>query len=354
MRIAVAIVGGLVSLGLLVVSAFMNFRFGQLLGKDEFDQLIYGIASVCGDGFKAVLPFAIAWAWSERRYAAALAAIVLFCIATAYSVTSSLGFAATNRAATSGERASQVATVRDLESEIARRERELEGLSSARSADRIAADMAEKRAHPRWTSTSGCTDATVPASIAFCGEVAALEAEARSSERRVALGSQISELREELRTARAAAVASGAAGGEIDPQVSVIRRVFQASAEDAKLGLTLLIAAFVEFGSGFGFYLSLGHLRPRERRAEKPPEFSDPALGWGHDRLIFDEHAATAAGDLYADYEAWCKERGIASAMSQAAFGRWMAAQGFERVKRGGRMFYRGVRFAEGPQRASA
>ncbi len=353
MRIAVAIVGGIVSLGLLVVSAFMNFRFGQLLGKDEFDQLIYGIASVCGDGFKAVLPFAIAWAWSERRMAAALAGVVLFSIATAYSVTSSLGFAATNRAATSGERAAQVETVSDLQAEIRRTESEFEALAEVRPVDQIVADMAAARAHRRWTSTSGCTDATVPQSIAFCAEVAALSVERRSAERRAELSGQISELRAELREARALAVESGAAGGAIDPQVSVIRQVFQSSAEDTALGLTLLIAAFVEFGSGLGFYLSFGHLKPRERRKPKGPEFSDPALGWGHDRLVFEEGSATPAADLHADYEAWCRSRGIASAMSQAAFGRWMSAQGFSKIKRGGRMYYKGVRFAEDVRSAS-
>lgn len=355
MRILVALIGGLFSCGLLAVSAFMNFRFGQLLGKDEFDQLIYGIASVCGDGFKAVLPFAIAWAWAERRYLACICAVILFGIGTAYSVTSSLGFAAANRAATTGERSTQIAAVEDLTAEIERREAVFNSLADVRPLDQIRSDLAFARTNRRWSSTQGCTNATVPQSIAFCAEVTAFEAEAQAAERRQRLDEEISELRERLRVARVAAAESGAAGGDVDPQVTVIRRVFESSAEDTALGLTLLVAAFVEFGSGVGFYLSFSHLKRRERKPKpkpKAPEFSDPALGWGHDRLEFDEAARTSAADLFADYEAWCRERGIVSGMSQAAFGRWLSSEGFQKTKSSGLVVYTGVRIKGETRRA--
>jgi len=50
MRLVLTGVGGLAALGLLIVSGWMNFRFGQSLGSDAADGWFFGIASGCADG----------------------------------------------------------------------------------------------------------------------------------------------------------------------------------------------------------------------------------------------------------------------------------------------------------------
>ena len=67
---------------------------------------------------RRLLPIVLAWSWQHGRYLVMFAGGVLFLIFTAYSVASSLGYAAINRAERSGQLAAEISRHRDLSAEL--------------------------------------------------------------------------------------------------------------------------------------------------------------------------------------------------------------------------------------------
>lgn len=353
------IMGGLgvvVSLGLLAVSMAMNFQFGLTLGRDPLNSMIYGVASVCGDGLKALAPFALAWGWRERRFAVAGAALALFMVSTAYSLTSALGFAAWTRAEASGARviaATQFGTLLEEREQLTVERR---ALGSVRPVEAITSAIRGAEQHQRWRSTSGCTDATVPQSIAFCEGYFALQAERASAERKAEIDQRLAELRETLGTADASA-----ASGSQEPQVAALTRILPVDAGVIQLGLLLLVTAFVELGSGLGFFVTLAPLRA-ERSAREPaakPEEAATApieteaaaidlsdTAWAAERLVSHETASAALTDLFTDYAVWCAAKERRQVLSPGELAAWLSAQGYSRNRRDGREVVDGIRLS--------
>src|SRR3990172_3891029 len=125
MRHALGVLGVLAAGVLLAVSAAMNWRFGFSLGRTEFDGQIYGAASAAADCFKALVPFFFFAAIRNRMWSQAVASAVVWTVVTGYSLTSALGHAALNRLDTTGNRAVQAASYKDLRSEAKRLEDQL-------------------------------------------------------------------------------------------------------------------------------------------------------------------------------------------------------------------------------------
>ena len=100
---------GLAFLAIFVAGACttaMNWRFSYQLGISEWDSYTWAIFSVALDVTKwLMLPFA-ALAWRHYR-ARSLAALGIWLIATIYSFTAAIGFAALNRDTTTAERMQQ-------------------------------------------------------------------------------------------------------------------------------------------------------------------------------------------------------------------------------------------------------
>ena len=96
----------------------MNYRFGFSLGKTEMDGQIYGAASAAADCFKALIPFFLFAAIRNRMWSQAAAAMVVWVVVVAYSMTSALGHAALNRLDTTGQRAVEAAVYKDLRAEL--------------------------------------------------------------------------------------------------------------------------------------------------------------------------------------------------------------------------------------------
>src|SRR5262249_23799862 len=92
----------------------MNWRFSYQLGTTDWDSVIWAVFSVALDITKwLMLPFA---ALSGMRHKLrALAAISIWLIATLYSFTAAIGFAALNRDATTSGRDEQLQLQRTLE-----------------------------------------------------------------------------------------------------------------------------------------------------------------------------------------------------------------------------------------------
>ena len=364
MRLLVAGLGVTVWACLLAVSALMNFKFGQQLASDPIDRIAYGLASVAGDGLKAVAPLAVAWAFASRKYLVSVAGVALFAVATAYSVASAVGFASVTRASTAGEVQADITRAEDLRVDLERVRSARDDLGRQRLSAAVAGDLAAARQSHRWASTSECTDATVPRSRAFCDRYFGLEGELATAQRAEQLDDEIQDLTGQVRYT---ALTGVAAAGETDPQVAALKRIFGVESEMVRSALTILVAAFVELGSGVGLLVSVSHLSLNQREEGEetsratvcePAAACQPLSGesdappsdeqWGHDRLVMEAGARVSATALYQDYVQWCFAHGRADAVTQTAFAVWLGEAGVtSKRKISGAWHYMGVRLRD-------
>lgn len=356
MAYVVAIVGTLVWLGLFAVSAFMNFQFGMTLSDNPVYQVVYGIISVAGDGFKAIIPFAIGWALASRPRNFPVAGIgaALFLLASAYSLMSAVGFASVSRAETSAEIQADINALRSLQDELSERRDSRSNLPTHRPVATVEALIQAAEQDRSWASTDECEDVTVERSRRFCDRYFTLRGE-------LATATNASDLDREITSLRAAIKAKEAAGisadGEADPQIAALQRIFGTENPGAVVAaITLIIALFVELGSGSGLYVTHAHLakRPDKRKGQGAPAPVSSVRGtvtdddWAEERLIADAGARVAATELYRDYIQFCTVHGRADTMTQTAFGSWLAAEGFsEKKKSAGIWYYLGLRLRD-------
>ena len=292
----------LAALIMIAVSTSMNFLFMRQLANDPIDGLVLGGASASADILKACLPWFIALAAARRRYVFALVGGVVFAGFSIFSLMSSLGFAAEMR---SGLVEARVAQSRQLDEKmraLAAIDAQLQRMGVLRLTAEVERDMAIAEQDRRWTSTGQCTDATVPASRAFCAEHVRLVGEreviskaAELQARRNALVVAIAELRQ-----------AGADGAD-DPQAAVIAKLLSQDEGGVRTALIVAAALLVEVGSGLGLWLALGH-SPRTARDVAQRAF--PAQSCA-DRLQPAARGGLTIVGLYRSYEIWCREVGL-------------------------------------------
>jgi len=367
MRHVLGALGVLAATILLVVSAAMNWRFGFSLGKTEFDAHIYGAASAASDVLKALIPFLILAAMRRRHWSQALGAMLLLVICSAYSLTSSLGFAALNRSDTVNERAISAANYQDLRAELQFLRDQMEGLPQHRPMGVVESNIAQHKQHRRWDSTIGCTNATVAPSIAYCEEFHALEAELAAAAKAAKLDQRIVRVRAELSDVRGAGPAT-----EADPQAAILSNISGVGTDHVQLALIILVSVLVEAGSALGFYVALSHWRIFDDKslgvpapvevAAVPPKRTLPALVAPDEaelpyersdvEMYFDERveqskeSSVTALALFEDYCNWCDLKDK-TPVSLPIFGRQFADLGVQKAKIGGRIRYIGIRLLE-------
>ncbi|RTL59667.1 MAG: hypothetical protein EKK41_29470 [Hyphomicrobiales bacterium] len=252
-RHALGVLGVIAAGVLLAVSAAMNYRFGFSLGKTATDGQIYGLASAAADCFKALAPFFFFAAIRSRMWSQALAAAVVWCVVTAYSMTSAVGHAALNRLDTTGQRAVEAANYKDLRAEAKRAQEQLAWIPQHRPAATVEGDIAAQKTQRMWSWTNGCVEAstTTTAARTFCSNVHKLEAERASALEAARLETRISEL-----NAKLGAASGGSVMAEADPQASVLSKLLGLNIETIQTGLALFVALLIEIGSGFGMYVA--------------------------------------------------------------------------------------------------
>jgi len=177
----------------------MNWRFSYQLGTTEWDSYTWAIFSVALDVAKwLMLPCAaLAWKFHKLR---ALAAISIWLVATTYSFTAAIGFAALNRDTTTAERRQQVELHKTLET---------------------------MKQSSRWQSSAACADATSSQSKQFCATYQATEARLKSLPR------------------------------EADPQSALLSRLTGMQPETVRLVLSVFLATACEVISALGLFAIL-------------------------------------------------------------------------------------------------
>jgi len=202
-----------------VCTTAMNWRFSYQLGTSTWDSYTWAIFSVALDVTKwLMLPFA-ALAWRARKLRAA-AAFAIWLVATIYSFTAAIGFAALNRETSVAERQAQTDLQKTLQL---------------------------MRQSPRWQSSAGCADATAPLSKEFCMRYAATEARLKDAPQ------------------------------EADPQSALFARVTGLAPETVRLLLAFFLAVACEVISALGFFAILSPSpKPQPQLKTAPPKWRPP------------------------------------------------------------------------------
>ncbi|MEO1282850.1 MAG: hypothetical protein AAFV69_14060 [Pseudomonadota bacterium] len=331
------------SLGLLMISAAMNYRFGLTLGTTDFDASLYGLLSVCADMLKALLPFVIMLSWQTARWVMAVMALSLWLIFTAYSFASGLGFAALNRTTLTSERTVTAGQYAELNEAIGNAKAQHKALPAHRSIIVASQELSTLKRHRRWIKTSQCSNATVPLSRAFCRQIHTLEGEIKIAQEASRLRGQIERLQRQR-----AALPPSAAMPSVDPQLAILKRLTGLAPDQLGFALSLLVAVLVEFGSGLGPYLvtafrcdaSQIRLLRQSTQARRQDEVEDfqplpnpkrlsvtdtPEQIWKAQRLSVDANTRTALTSLYSNYLTWCTAEQIKHPLTLTAFTSWIA-----------------------------
>ena len=349
--------GGLVALGFIAVSTVMAARFGWSLGSSEIDRWLYGTAGGLADVLKALLPLFIVAAWVGRQYMRVTLATAAFLVFTGYSLVSSFGLAAIQRADKLGEHTAVAAVYEDRKREVDRLLAQrgqlpafVPATAEAVKAAQDAVDAAEKSRADECRSRGR-----------FCRQRETEEAGKRSDLGTVManheLTKQAARIDSAIEAARAklGSIDTRVAKSEADPQAAAISRLTGGNEELVRTGLHAMIAILVELGSGLGLYLVFGHrVHAAERRQSMPVQVQQPVATYAVDepmtiegpedaiqRFVIEnvrptQDARITGAEMYAAYEAWAEGQGL-EPLSPAMFGRLMP---WRKDRIGGRVWY--------------
>lgn len=394
---------GVLSAGvLLAVSAAMNWRFGYTLGRSEFDGQIYGAASAAADCLKALIPFFFFAAIRNRMWSQAAAAAILGVVVTAYSLTSALGHAALNRMDTSGHRAAEAQSYKDVRADLKRAQDQLSWVPQHRPSQTVQSDIDGMKTQRPWTWTKGCTEITGKQGRDFCQQFHGLSAELAAAQQATTLEARIAEIQSKLGKS-----AGGSVMSEADPQAAVLARLVSPlapsiSTEDVQTALTVFIALLLEVGSCFGMYVAFSQWRLYDVKAPAAPRMATvgtaaaavaapsvpaPAVAvakprssandnvtkvavaaqpaqsqkllapetdvqrFYKERVETQDGSSVTATSLYEDYCAWCEER-EKEPMALPTFGRDFGELGVQKAKVAGRVRYIGIALKTGLETA--
>ncbi len=316
MRWPVLIVGGIATAAMLLISMRLNFLFGFSLGQTPEKAWVFGSVSVISDAWKALGPVFILALFRTRRWPSALGAISIWLFCFCYSVTSALGVAIEDRSARAGNRASLQMNYADTQAEIERLEKKRKALREHRSVPEVEAAINAVFARLVINNhrVRGTVDSVsdhcrrVDSRVAvMCAEISRLQEELAAATEERAVNKRLSELTGQARRLRERGAVRAA-----DPQAELLARLSRGwfAASDVGPGLSILLAVMIELVSAFGAAVLSAYA---EATAFKPVK--EKVWGLVIDYLAeriqpADKAPALMAGDLYADYQAWCTTRG--------------------------------------------
>lgn len=371
---ALVVAGAVVSLGLIAASATLNFRMAFRSADNELDGWAYGSAAALGECLKAMTPFAGNWAWRNREFVAAAAALLLFTALTAYSFSSALGFSAQHRSSREAAAERRLERHGDLRDERQRVRQRLTILGNQRLPQEVEMAIEAVMRTPAGRSTvadvsSNCT-LNRTATRVSCAELATLNQELVRAKEAAELEARLTSLQRRLSDEKGDVTTSP------DPQIdalSYLGRLVGVMGPSPKPGedddrhrqigfvLSVVMALFMELGSGLGLYLSTAPWRGRKIREQVERSGERPAL---RTRLVDMDDlesfvleclepypgARLMIGDLYLEYRSWCllhRKVVFGKSLFERLLKAVAAAGGIVMEMRGGQLAFMNVRLAE-------
>jgi hypothetical protein len=338
-RWLVIIVVGAATAGMAAVSLRANYLFGYGFGQTPERAQVFGWANVAADLWKigGLIVITSLWRAHKKRTALSLMPIWLLCVL--WGFVGAIGVYAQDRTALIGGREAIAATYKDAKQELREIDATVRTIKTERSVTQVDAAIAVVLARAiiagdRIRGTVGKLSANCTkderGTAEACLEVASLQEEraaaaerARLDNRKVALQTQITRLRE--------------SGGSVAPDP--VAELFawlsrgQLSVRDIGFGFPLVFAFLIEIVSAFGpagvvAYAEatrrtsgVGTTRPDTARSGEllPAPASDGEHGrvvkWMADRTEpTGDTSAIALEHLHDDYEVWCIGKNIRAA----------------------------------------
>src|SRR5262245_3181072 len=235
MRWIVVAIVGIASTGLLAVSVSMSFAFGSSFGRTAFESYAYGAAFGFADILKVAAPLIVANSFGNRRWGAALLALILWGTFTACSAVSAIGFASANRTFTADSRKVQAA------------------LNQSRLAS-LEADQSELR---RLRERLASPEVSRSERLQLISAAQRLEA---------AIGANRGKLED------AAPIVTTP-----NPQAYTLAHLTGASMDNVETGLVLLVALLVELG-GLGPFITMNLAKVPEEKKVLPISAPPPRI----------------------------------------------------------------------------
>lgn len=344
-----AVIGVIASLGLIAVSASLSFRMGYRAADAPTDAWIYGVGTGLGDILKALAPFMAAWAVRKRDWLAVSCATGIFIVFSTYSFIAALGFAAEHRAHNLADRTDGIERREAVRQEMTRVNAKLQALGTPRSPATIQQAIGNelaKRVGPGIRSvhdiSQGCT-VQRRATYGSCKHIGVLKEELAGAVDYETQQRRAGELRSQLETMPSATATSTA-----DPQLRVVGRLtsgFGLKQDDVAFALALLMAIFIELGSGLGLFISTTPWRHPE--APTPEAEDDPLDAFALAALQPAENAEIHLTELYALYRSWAAQTGhqaLTRKAFRAAFNALAGEAGIRNRLRRGQEIYQDVR----------
>ena len=265
------VIAVLAALVLLSASATMNYLFASSLGRSPHEAIVLGVVSVGIDVLKAVVAVALGYAARERRWGFFCVGSLAFALFTALSLTTALGFTASNRGAVTGERERHTNRLANIETRIAELRSALKALPAHRPLAIVEEALAVAHVDARWTASRQCT-AAQSAARQFCAEVGQLR-----TERAAGLEARRIETLIIAQETEAERLRGAGFGLSSDPQARALARAIGLDEVQVQRGLMALLALVVEVASGFGVYLALGGgIGGRKDTRPAPPTETSP------------------------------------------------------------------------------
>lgn len=343
----------MVSLGLIAVSVALNYRMGYRSADNAWDGTLYGTGAACGDCLKAIAPFMASWGLRHGDMLAAASATIVFVICTSFSFVSAVGFAAEHRAVKHDTAKAGKDAYGDYRREKERLESRLAFLGEQRSISEVDGAISLVLKQRAWTGgptvgtwTQDCKVDRKQTRTA-CETVAKLKTERA---RAIDFENASNELDQLVKLARTSGQMKPIA--TVDAQVDALKDALHmlsavVGKEQIGLALAVLLASFIEIGSGVGLFISTTPWRNTQyiRTAQHRLGHVDAFM---LDVLVPGEGLVTEQ-QMHGAYLAWCSARGeVAYNLKEFAPRLAALAQetGLESTFRGQRRHYRNVQLA--------
>lgn len=353
--------GGLIALGLALISIGANFWFGTLLTTGH-ERWLYGAVFALLDALKTVLPVIAAAAFVAGLASKGRAAVTMFVLLSALSFTAEIGLYATTKSEAVGDAKAAHVRYEEAKAAKAKADADLAAIGATRPLGEIAGELAALKRDRLYDRSKQCAEATAPESRELCANVDRLAGEQgkaleAAAFRQAAANAAVELQKQDVATAMRA----------IDPQAEALAKLISPIAavdpDTVRTALAVLIALLIELGSGLGPWLASPSSTTRAKTAETPTPSEEPLVPaiptvhvdepandagevlvarWASATLVKRRGAFVPAAEARASFEAWCVAED-AEALNATALGKAMTVLGYERRKVGGVMRYEGV-----------
>jgi hypothetical protein len=235
---------GLLVCGVCVVASLgISVQYGMSIAQVWWHALLYssiGVASVIGEVLAA---HRIAHLWRSGRGVAMTAYICGGILASFITIQYEMGYLADLFEGNASAGESRAGNRSSLEHERRTLEAQLEKAGIVRPVPAIEGDIAGIKAHPRWTSSRGCTDVTAPESKELCANYGKLSGEMGTAMAIKQVHSRVRDINAELHGLSGAKVA--------DARASYMAQLTGTTEMGARVTLTVLIIVFLWWGRTF-------------------------------------------------------------------------------------------------------